>query len=522
MVRIGISLPYLFSVRDFLFTNALKEMEDRKGVEFVFLLNNAVVIKYINSLEIDNVRAIPINFSYPSNTSIIKKLFEFPAKWVGRETKYLFDNFLFYSLLYRFSAVNKLPHYFTYKGKSLKERLSQKTLSEYHHGINAGFPFPESKLLFYLFYRIEHYLLNIPWKNDLHYIDTLNLDLFVFGRLQMVRTKYWISVFKKLSIPSLGIISSWDHPTTKGPLPPGLHRYIVASRRMKEELINLHSIKAEKIHQVGKVQMDIYKDSKLLMERSEFLESIGVPKDHLLVTMGTNTTGLKEHEISIAKYLARKFMQGVFGKVSLFIRTHPQDKDWIRDFKSLEHKHLVVCKEAYSFSGRSIDEFSQGREDQVFLANLMKHSNVVIQSRGSLALDAAAFDTPVISLAFDGDLDRKESDSFLLEYNHAHYMPIVITNGTWMTHSYDNLGLAIQTYLNNPELHSKGRQLIRENQIEPFDGKTAKRVIDVIVNSAINLKRGDQDDGDWKHKGLGNTEWSLSLERDARDYLRNQ
>jgi hypothetical protein len=295
--------------------------------------------------------------------------------------------------------------------------------------------------------------------------------------------------------------------------------YVVASRRMADEICDLHGVDRAKVCQVGKVQMDRYMDSSVLGSREDLFRKMGLPPEHRLITFGTNATGLKEHEVSIARKLAEDFINGSYGKATLLLRTHPQDSDWERDFLSLAKPPWVLCHSAASFGSWETDSLLKGQEDQVMLANLMKYSDVVVQSRGSMALDAIAFDTPVISLAFDGDLARPPNDSFLLEYEYEHYKPLVSARGTWLVGSYAELDRAIKGYLSDPATHAEGRRIIREEHIEPLDGGSSRRLVDYIVESARRAREGTLPAGDWRHTGLGDVTWASRQMCDVRDYV---
>src|SRR4030042_3495541 len=127
---------------------------------------------------------------------------------------------------------------------------------------------------------------------------------------------------------------------------------------MVDEMVELHGIQKEKIVQVGKVQMDEYVNPKSFSSCEDFFKKIGVPPEHHLVTFGTNTTGLKEHEVSIAEKLSKDFIDGRYGKSTLLLRTHPQDANWERDFLSLAKPPWVICFSAASFGNRQADGLS--------------------------------------------------------------------------------------------------------------------------------------------------------------------
>ena len=523
-LRVAIALQYHFTVRDFLFTPVWEEMAKREDAHFLLLCNTEVgkLISGRNCSNITLARFTP-RFPPPNNSrkSFLKRVLrrDLLARIWMRLYRRLDERYFFDSLGYRFAAVNNLSHYGIRQGKSREERKRHQVFYNYRKGETVGYPFPESTTMFRLLYELRYGFLNRARKTDMIYLQNLKPDLFVFGRLHTKTTAYWVRALRCLGIPMIGIVTSWDHPTVQGPTPRGMSGYIVASRRMVEEMSALHGIQREKICQVGKPQMDVYTDPSIFSSREAFLKELGIPSDHSLVTLGTNTTGLKEHEVSIAQKLSKDFVNGSYGKATLLLRTHPQDVNWERDFLSLAKPPWVVCLSACSFGSRAADSLSRGRDDLVFLANLMKHSDVVIQSRGSLALDAIAFDTPVISLAFDGDLVRSPKDSFLLEYGYEHYKPLVAAQGTWMVGSYEALDQAIREYLRGPTIHSEGRRIIRDEHIEPLDGEASRRLVDYLVESARKAREGTLPEGDWDYMGLGDVTWSSRQTCDVRDYV---
>lgn len=519
-LRIAITLPYLFSVRDFLFTPVWEEMAKRNDVQFLFLRYDAETVRLIAERGCPNI-SVPARPASNPQKSFLKRILRRDLAtrlWMLR-FRWLDDKYLYDSLSYRFTVINNLSHYRIRQGKSPEERKRQQIFFIYRSGDHVGQPCPRSKLLFRFLYKLRHGFLNVASRDDIVFLQNLKPDLFAFGRLQFPVTTYWAQALRHLGIPMIGIISSWDHPTIQGPLSPGMSGYVVASRRMADEICDLHGIDRARVCQVGKVQMDRYMNPATFSSREEFFKEIGVPSEHRLVTFGTNTTGLKEHEVSIARKLAEDFSNVAYGKATLLLRTHPQDVNWERDFLSLAKPPWVLCLSASSFGNQKADSLLRSHDDQVMLANLMKHSDIVIQSRGSMALDAIAFDTPVISLAFDGDLVRPPNDSYLLEYAYEHYKPLVAARGTWMVGSYAELDRAIQGYLSDPTIHAEGRKIIREEHIEPLDGRASQRLVDYLVESARKAREGTLPAGDWGHIGLGDVTWASHQICNVQDYM---
>jgi hypothetical protein len=515
-LRIAILINYFFTLRDFLFSPVWQEMSKHPDVQFLLLASDWDISAYVSGLNIDNI--IPISMPQPAYNAESPSLQKTSLKnlWIQLFNK-LDGKYLFQALLHRFTATHNLSHFHIRRERSKKEKEIHRVFYNYRLGEAAGFPFPQSRLLYRLAYEAHHGFLNLPHEDDIEFIRSLEPDLFVFGRLHYKPTAYWVNAIKRLNIPMIGMVSSWDHPTVQGATPRGMSGYVVASQRMKDEMAELHTIPRAHIQQIGKPQMDIFCDPNTLMDRSEFLKMLDIPPHHRLITLATNTRGLNEHEISIAGKLANDFKQGRYGDSTLLIRNHPQDQDWQTNFLPLAKQPHVVVVNAFP-AEMGID--AKGYRDQVILANLMAHSDIVIQSRGSIALDAIAFDTPVISLAFDGDLVRQPNDSFLLEYEYEHYKPLVTAEGAWMVGDYLELDNAIQSYLADPTIDAEGRQKILEEQIAPLDGKVSQRLVAALVEAAQKARGNKLPQGNWRYSGLGDTTWANRQICNAAQFVR--
>jgi hypothetical protein len=321
---------------------------------------------------------------------------------------------------------------------------------------------------------------------ELDFFSSLNADLIFQYRIQDPESLSWSKAIANTGAKTVGVVGSWDHPTTKGPIFDLFDRYHVQSLRMKKELVEFHSIAPEKIFVSGKLQMDQFHQPDLI-NRDRLLEELGASRDKKLILLATNCEGLKEHEVSIARKLAEMVSSGEIPDSFLLIRTHPQDNSWSQDFLPLEVPGKVRVQQGFSFELKDVKDSREAEVDQLRLRSILAHSNVVVQSRGSILLDAFAFDTPVVSLAFDGDLPRSASDSFLTEYLFEHYRQIVESKCTFLVKSYESMKQSILDYFENPMLHKEGRKAVVKEHITFLDGLSAKRFIS-DVRSILKLE----------------------------------
>ncbi len=110
------------------------------------------------------------------------------------------------------------------------------------------------------------------------------------------------------------------------------------------------------------------------------------------------------------------------------------------------------------------------------LAELMRYSDVVVNIASTITIDAAAFDTPTVNVAFDGYEKKPYNLSCKRYYDYEHYKRIVDTGGIKISDTIDELIVHIQRSLDDPKQEAEGRARIRSEQCWQLDGQAGKRV----------------------------------------------
>jgi CDP-glycerol glycerophosphotransferase (TagB/SpsB family) len=296
-------------------------------------------------------------------------------------------------------------------------------------------------------------------------------DVMVLWNPQSTLIKDYLVAARKTDVPVVVVITSWDMPTTKGPICPGAVKYIVNSTAMKSELTRYHQIDEERILVSGWPQMDVYTRAGE-PDRKSLFDSIGVPVGNRLIVFAANSERLGRHEPSVVEYMAKRIVEGAYGSdCTLLIRPHPKDGNWERRFRYVVELDGVV-----------VESPDWGRLDH--LSTLMRHADVVVASQGSITMDAVAQDTCVINIGFDGNVDVPENESVRKWYLMDHYRTVMETDGVWLVDDFGELDTALAAYLENPELKSLGRKKLRAEQLEPMDGKASMRVASTILDIA--------------------------------------
>ncbi len=334
-----------------------------------------------------------------------------------------------------------------------------------------GRPLARSRALFHLIHRLYY----TPWYSEPGveaFLDQYRPHLLVIHHLQNQAIRPWVCAARRRGLRVVGIVGSWDQPTTKGPLPPGLARVAVQSRVMQEELAKYHQVPLERIEVTGWPQMDFYQNPGAIWPRERLAQELGLEPSRRLILYGTYSQRLGPHEPGIAAHLAQRLAQGAFGPdTTLVIRPHPKDNEWQERFGHLHEPPRVVALANES-----------GRLD--FLATLLAHAGVVLASTGTILLDAVALDTPAVNIAFDGRLKKGYQESIKRWREMDHYRRVIASGALAMVESFAELDAAVAAYLADPAKDAEGRARCRAEQLEPFDGRASRRLAQLIAREA--------------------------------------
>ena len=370
--------------------------------------------------------------------------------------------------VFRFNHLNQFfAHQF--KQSMNQERRKREELAGNFVSKKYGFPFPNSKKIYQWIYDFYYSEKQVADPNIQSFFSEINISKLVFWHVQTLVFREYSICARQKKVPYIGVIGSWDRPTTKGPICPDCSKYIVNSRVMRDELITHHSINADLIEVVGWPQMDIYHDSSLQLNRSDFLNSLAINTDQVVLLYAGNASRLGAHEPSIVEHIAEKINKQIYGKkIHLIIRPHPQDVDW-------QNRYSVVKDQS------NITVMPAEMGNVTTMVNTLMHADIIIATQGSISLDAAALDKKIINIAFDGNLSRSYSESVKRWYEMDHYRPVVESNGVAIANSFQQLDEII-ILLMNEDPNQQGRKQLREIELEPFQGDSSTRQVSAMLS----------------------------------------
>jgi hypothetical protein len=285
---------------------------------------------------------------------------------------------------------------------------------------------------------------------------------------------------KQRGIPSVAFVLSWDNPTSKGPFPVRPDCVIVWNDILKRELIRYHDYKEDELFVSGVPQFDIYSQQEKYITKKAFFDKWQLVHSKKLITYTTGTPGTSPFDHEVIDLLVRSMKDGGFSQpVQLLIRLHPKDREEDYDrFRDLPE----VILQSPGRKAETNDSWNPSEEDMYGLAELMLYSDAVINVASTITIDAAAFDTPVVNIAYDGYSTRKDADSCRRYYQYEHYRPIVEAGGVKIAYNNAETVRYTDAYLINPRIDAEGRKQIVDQQCYKLDGGSGLRIAEYLLS----------------------------------------
>jgi len=289
----------------------------------------------------------------------------------------------------------------------------------------------------------------------------------------------------KKNILTVGMVRSWDNITVnKGNVRIFPDKFIVHTKFLKEDLIKYADACAEMIEVVGMSHFDYYTNGAR-QPREEFMKTLGAdPHKRYIYFMPIGLSD-GEQDRKIIEYLADIISRHhELMDYQLLVTSHPNTD------KALEITRpnvvMIPPRGIVSFTNSRLVDREITTEAMELMADLIYHCALVVNYQGTSTIDAAAFDRPIINIAFD-DKPRPYLNSVRRFYDFTHYLPIIRSGGIKIAHDLSELETMIVEYVKNPSLDQKGRARIVEEQCYRLDGRASKRTVQALLSTLINL-----------------------------------
>ncbi|MDP3727810.1 MAG: hypothetical protein Q8R35_04225 [bacterium] len=274
-------------------------------------------------------------------------------------------------------------------------------------------------------------------------------------------------------VTTLGIVRSWDNLTNffLRVVPDGM---AVANPRMADEAVRYHGVPRERLRVVGIPHYDRYLQGPT-KPRAEFLREIGAdPGKPLILYVPVADSRMAKNDVDA-------YVVGLLSKLDATILVRFPPTAAVSLDLSAFGGRVIADRPGHVFRMRQDAEIRP--EDDERLVNALAHCDVVVSGPGTMNIDAALFDRPLVLV--NCYPTPRSFWGTIREYRYDHIQPILASGGARIATSAGELEEAIKTYLHDPRKDAPGRARIREEQCWRLDGASTERVTDFIARSVV-------------------------------------
>jgi CDP-Glycerol:Poly(glycerophosphate) glycerophosphotransferase len=274
---------------------------------------------------------------------------------------------------------------------------------------------------------------------------------------------------RRLELPVIAHVASWDHTVGKGVIAPFCDRYIVQNDAMRRDLDRYHGIRAERVVVTGWPQTDIYARRRPRGDYEGLVNALGLdPSGRLIVVMG-NTPANTPFEGRFVERMIEWWKAAGPDRPELLFRPHPRDKEWRERFRAALQTTGVAVQEA------SFTDF----ED---LAIVLAHCDCVVANAGTILLDALVNDRPSVCVLYDEGAPTGESYAAKNVIG-EHYRELAESSAFYRAETFEEVVRGVERALEHPEELAGERRRIALRVVGDVDGRAAERLVDAIVTA---------------------------------------
>lgn len=287
---------------------------------------------------------------------------------------------------------------------------------------------------------------------------------------------------RKLNIPVLGILRSWDNIYKGLRLRPD--HLTVWNPVNKEEAMRVMKLKDDQVHITGGSQFDPYfYDEVKNSSRENFCKEFQLDPTKPIITVATLGSFIHAYdEHYLIDYLIECVEQKLIPPDSqIIIRLHPTSK--------LEYMQKYL---AYPFIRLSyIDGYiptigwTMTQEQVKQVGRLMKHSDVVISPGSTITIETAIYRTSTIVPVFHHY--QPESGVIIFNYHfETHFKRLKEENLVPFVYNKEDLAPAINNALKNPAEYKDQSKKLADDYIHWYDGKSTNRIAELMQQLIYN------------------------------------
>lgn len=276
------------------------------------------------------------------------------------------------------------------------------------------------------------------------------------------------------------LVRSWDNFTTKEYLQVVPDTIMVQNMEMIHEGVALHDLPEDRFRLVGVPQFEYYK-RYIPVSREVFCARLGFDPSRSIILFSPAGDKFSFTDWQICELLKRAEAAGKFGKdVQFVVRLHPMNPADLSKFE--RNERFVIDDPRVSFKAESQKQAELDMSAVNHLADSLYHSDVVVNTVSSLIIDAAIFDTPIVTVGFDGWEKNVPFVKSVLAEQSNEWMQVLLAKGiSPITKNIDELVNEINVYLSDPSRDKDKRERFVKEHCWKLDGKAHERIAECVL-----------------------------------------
>jgi hypothetical protein len=276
----------------------------------------------------------------------------------------------------------------------------------------------------------------------------------------------FLAAARRLGVPIVAHVASWDHTVGKGVIAPFCDVYVVQNATMRDDLVRYHDIAEQKIVVTGWPQTDVYAKPRPREDFDGLVASYGLDPALPVVLVTGNTPTNAPFEDRFVERLVGWWEEAGRGRMSLVFRPHPRDRAWRERFAAVVDVPGAHLQEA-SFSDLDV------------LATLLEYVSCVVGNAGTILLEALVNDRPSVCVLYDEGAPPGESWA-LKNVVGEHYRELARSNAFHRAERFEDVVAGIERSLAEPDELAAERARVVSEVVGVVDGRAAERVVDAI------------------------------------------
>ena len=297
----------------------------------------------------------------------------------------------------------------------------------------------------------------------------------VLANVQPASAVPFLAAARRLQLPVVAHVASWDHTVGKGVISPFCELYVVQNHVMEDDLGRYHGIEPERVRVTGWPQTDLFHRRRQRAEYEALVHRYGLDARRPLVLVAGNTPSNAPYEGRFVERLVAWWQQDASERFQLLFRPHPRDRQWRERFGAAAgHEGVGVQEASYT--------------DMDDLAALLQHGDVVVCNAGTILLDALVGDRPAVCVLYDEGAPPGESWAAKNVVG-KHYEELAASGAFYRAERFEDVVAGIERALEHPGELAEERRRVVEQVIGAVDGHAAERVVEVVSDILGNRAR---------------------------------